>query len=139
MIDGFEDLAVSSRFNGMPAVMVKVFRVGDQNAISVAEAVQDYVERASASAPNGIEILTWHNSARYLESRVGLLVDNALTGLVLVFVVLALFLRLRLAFWITLGIPISFLGAIALMPAFGVLHQHDFAVLFHPRARHRGR
>ena len=120
VIDGFEDLAVSSRFNGKPAVMVKVFRVGDQNAISVSEAVQEYVERASASAPNGIEILTWHNSARYLESRVGLLVDNALTGLVLVFVVLALFLRLRLAFWITLGIPISFLGAIALMPMFGV-------------------
>ncbi len=120
VIDGFEDLAVSSRFNGKPAVMVKVFRVGDQNAISVAEAVQDYVERASVSAPSGIEIFTWHNSARYLESRVGLLVKNALTGLVLVFVVLALFLRLRLAFWITLGIPISFLGAIALMPTFGV-------------------
>ena len=120
VIDGFEDLAVSSRFNGKPAVMVKVFRVGDQNAISVAEAVQEYVERASVSAPNGIAIFTWHNSARYLESRVGLLVDNALTGLVLVFVVLALFLRLRLAFWITLGIPISFLGAIALMPMFGV-------------------
>ncbi len=120
VIDGFEDLAVSSRFNGKPAVMVKVFRVGDQNAIAVAEAVQEYVEGASASAPSGIEIFTWHNSARYLESRVGLLVKNALTGLVLVFVVLALFLRLRLAFWITLGIPISFLGAIALMPTFGV-------------------
>ena len=120
VIDGFEDLAVSSRFNGKPAVMVKVFRVGDQNAISVAEAVQEYVERASVNAPSGIEIFTWHNSARYLESRVGLLVKNALTGLVLVFVVLALFLRLRLAFWITLGIPISFLGAIALMPTFGV-------------------
>ncbi len=120
VIDGFEDLAVSSRFNGKPAVMVKVFRVGDQNAISVAEAAQEYVEHASVSAPNGIEIFTWHNSARYLESRVDLLVENALTGLVLVFVVLALFLRLRLAFWITLGIPISFLGAIALMPMFGV-------------------
>ena len=120
VIDGFEDLAVSSRFNGKPAVMVKVFRVGDQDAISVAEAVQQYVERASASAPNGIEIFTWLNSARHLESRVGLLVENALTGLVLVFVVLALFLRLRLAFWISLGIPISFLGAIALMPTFGV-------------------
>lgn len=120
VIDGFEDLAVSARFNGKPAVMVKVFRVGDQNAISVSEAVQEYVERASASAPSGIEIFTWHNSARYLESRVDLLVENALTGLVLVFVVLALFLRLRLAFWITLGIPISFLGAIALMPTFGV-------------------
>ena len=120
VIDGFEDLAVSARFDGKPAVLVKVFRVGDQNAISISEAVQDYVERASASAPNGIEIFTWHNSARYLESRIALLVKNALTGLLLVFVVLALFLRLRLAFWITLGIPVSFLGAIALMPTFGV-------------------
>ena len=120
VIDGFEDLAVSARFDGKPAVMVKVFRVGDQNAISISAAVQAYVERASASAPSGIEIFTWHNSARYLESRVDLLVKNALTGLVLVFVVLALFLRLRLAFWVTLGIPVSFLGAIALMPAFDV-------------------
>jgi len=120
VIDGFEDLAVSARFDGKPAVMVKVFRVGDQNAISISEAVRAYVERASASAPHGIEIFTWHNSARYLESRIDLLVKNALTGLLLVFVVLALFLRLRLAFWITLGIPISFLGAIALMPTFGV-------------------
>ena len=120
VIDGFEDLAVSARFDGKPAVLVKVFRVGDQNAISISQAVQDYVERASASAPNGIEIFTWHNSARYLESRIALLVKNALTGLLLVFVVLALFLRMRLAFWITLGIPVSFLGAIALMPTFGV-------------------
>ena len=120
VIDGFEDLAVSARFDGKPAVMVKVFRVGDQNAISISAAVQAYVERASASAPSGIEVFTWHNSARYLESRVDLLVKNALTGLVLVFVVLALFLRLRLAFWVTLGIPVSFLGAIALMPAFDV-------------------
>ena len=120
VIDGFEDLAVSARFDGKPAVMIKVFRVGDQNAISISEAVRSYVERASVTAPNGIEIFTWQDSARYLESRVDLLVKNALTGLVLVFVVLALFLRPRLAFWVTLGIPISFLGAIALMPAFGV-------------------
>ena len=120
VIDGFEDLAVSARFDGKPAVMVKVFRVGDQNAISISEAVLAYVERASATAPDGIEIFTWHNSARYLESRVDLLVENALTGLVLVFVVLALFLRLRLAFWVTLGIPVSFLGAMALMPIFDV-------------------
>ena len=120
VVDGFEDLAVSARFDGKPAVMVKVFQVGDQNAISISKAVESFVERASATAPSGIEIFTWHNSARYLESRVDLLVKNALSGLVLVFVVLALFLRLRLAFWITLGIPISFLGAIALMPVFGI-------------------
>ena len=120
VIDGFEDMAVSARFDGKPAVMIKVFRVGDQNAISISAAVRAYVERAAATAPNGVEIFTWQDSARYLESRVDLLVKNALTGLLLVFVVLALFLRPRLAFWVTLGIPISFLGAIALMPTFGV-------------------
>ena len=120
VIDGFEDLAVSARFDGKPAVMIKIFRVGDQNAISISEAVRAYVERAALTAPNGIEIFTWQDSARYLESRVDLLVKNAATGLLLVFVVLALFLRPRLAFWVTLGIPISFLGAIALMPTLGV-------------------
>ncbi len=120
VVDGFEDLSVSATFDGRPAVMVKVFRVGEQSALSVAEAVHSYVRRVAGAFPEGIQISPWQDNARVLESRIDLLVRNAVTGLLLVFAVLALFMRLRLAFWVTLGIPVSFLGAIALMPAFDV-------------------
>ena len=119
VIDGFEDSAASTTFNGKPAVLVQVFRVGEQSAVSVSDAVHDYVAARAPSMPDGIEIAVWQDSARILKSRINLLVKNALAGLVLVFVVLALFMRLRLAFWVTLGIPVSFLGAIALMPLLG--------------------
>ena len=120
VVDGFEDVTLAAMLDGKPSVVVKVFRVGDQNAIRVAEAVQEYVEQVRPTLPTGVEIATWQDSARLLKSRIDLLVRNAMTGLTLVFIVLALFMRLRLAFWVSIGIPVSFLGAIALMPIFGV-------------------
>ena len=87
--------------------------------------------KASRSPPGPIR-------PRFLQSRMDLLIRNALSGLILVFIILALFLRLRLAFWVTLGIPISFLGTLAHDARAGRLDQHDLAVLLHPRARHRG-
>ena len=120
VIDGFEDVTVGATFDGEPAVTIKVYRVGEQGAVEIAEAVYDYVERFSATAPPGISIATWLDSASVLKSRIDLLASNAITGLAMVFVVLALFLRLRLALWVTLGIPVSFLGSIALMPVFDV-------------------
>ena len=119
VVDGLEESAVSTTFNGKPAVLVQVFRVGAQSAVSVSDAVHDYVAATAPLMPNGIEIAVWQDSARILKSRINLLVKNALAGLLLVFVVLALFMRLRLAFWVTVGIPISFLGAIAVMPLVG--------------------
>lgn len=120
VVDGFEDVAVSAFFDGKPAVMVKVFRVGEQDAVAVAEAVHEYVKRAPETLPEGIEVFAWQDTARRLKERIDLLVRNAVTGLVLVFLVLALFMRLRLALWVTVGIPFSFLGTIALMPVFDV-------------------
>ena len=120
VIDGFEDVSVSAMLDGKPSVVVKVYRVGDQSAIDVADAVNRYVERTAPNLPEGVEMAQWQDGARLLKSRIDLLVKNAMTGLALVFVVLALFMRLRLAFWVTLGIPICFLGAIAAMPVFDV-------------------
>lgn len=120
VIDGFEERTVGALFDGAPSVTVKVYRVGDQNTVTIANVVHDYVRQAEEWIPEGIEIATWQDEARLLEGRIDLLVRNAYTGLILVFVVLALFMRVRLAFWVTLGIPVSFLGAIALMPVFGL-------------------
>ncbi len=120
VVDGFEDTDQSAKMDGEPTVMVQVFRVGDQSAIEVADAVYRYVEQARASMPSGITLTTWQDNARILRGRMNLLIKNAVGGLLLVFVFLALFLRLRLALWVTIGIPISFLGALAAMPVFDV-------------------
>ena len=119
VVDGFEEIAISAMLDGKPAVVVQVYRIGDQSADEVAEVVHSYVAATAPTLPDGIEMVTWRDNARLLRSRLGLLGENALTGLLLVFVVLALFLRLRLAFWVTLGIPVAFLGSIAVMPLHG--------------------
>lgn len=120
VVDGFEESDQSSRLDGEDAVLVQVFRVGDQSAIDIADAVYAYIAEAQPRMPAGITLTPWADTARILKSRMDLLVRNAISGLVLVFIVLMLFLRFRLAFWVTLGIPISFLGAIAMMPTLDV-------------------
>jgi multidrug efflux pump subunit AcrB len=120
VIDGFEDTDQAARLDGKPAVLVQVYRVGDQNALDVAAAVHEYVENLKGRLPEGIAVTTWADTAKLLRSRMDLLLRNALSGLILVFIVLALFLRLRLAFWVTFGIPLSFLGTIAAMPAMDI-------------------
>ncbi len=114
--DGFAETDRWSRFNGKLAVLVKVFRVGDQSALDVAGKVQAYLAEARERVPEGIELTVWHDRTRILRSRLDLLLKNGRAGFALVVLVLALFLKLRLAAWVSLGIPISFLGAIALMP-----------------------
>jgi multidrug efflux pump subunit AcrB len=120
VVDGFEETDQTAKMDGEPTVMVQVFRVGEQSAIEVADAVYEYIETAQASMPSGISLTSWQDNAIMLRSRVDLLIRNAITGLLMVFVVLALFLRLRLALWVTVGIPISFLGSLAMMPVFDV-------------------
>lgn len=118
--DDFEDVDLYSRFDGKPAALVKVFRVGDQGALDVADTVHRYTEEKRSSLPAGCSMATWEDQSVVLRSRIGLLTRNAYLGLALVFICLTLFLNIRLAFWTTLGIPISFLGAFWLMPRFDV-------------------
>ena len=120
VVDGFEEQSVSAQLNGIPAVVVQVYRVGEQSAIEVADATHRYIDEASERLPEGITIAAWHDTAKLLKDRIRTLTKNAATGLGLVFVVLALFMRLRLAFWVCIGIPVSFLGSLAMMPVFDV-------------------
>ena len=118
--DSFADEDLSSRFNDKPAVLVRVFRVGEQSALQIAQLAKDYVSSAQATMPEGITLETWQDDSSYLRSRLDLLYRNGRAGLVLVFFILALFLRFRLAIWVTFGIPVSFLGTIWLMPTMDV-------------------
>lgn len=117
VVDGFADTVLAARFDTRPAALVKVFRVGDQDAIVITDAVRRWVnEHGRAMMPQGVEITPWKDESVILKSRIELLLRNAGQGLLLVFVILALFLRLRLAVWVALGIPVAFLGAVAFMP-----------------------
>jgi multidrug efflux pump subunit AcrB len=114
--DTFQETDERAFLGGRPAAMIEVFRVGDQTPTQVATAVKDLVRQRGAELPKKVQLAVWSDRSEILQSRLNLLLRNAAMGLVLVVVVLGLFLQVRLAFWVTLGIPISVIGALALMP-----------------------
>jgi multidrug efflux pump subunit AcrB len=118
--DSFADNDQSSYFNGQPAVRLTVYRVGDETPTSVSDAVKAYLPDLEAKLPPEIQLAVWSDDSEMLADRIDLLIRNARLGLLLVLVILALFLDLRLAFWVGLGIPITFLGTFALMPSMDV-------------------
>jgi multidrug efflux pump subunit AcrB len=118
--DTFRETDTFATFDGKPAAMVKVYRVGEQKPTEISLLVDAYVKEKQGQLPPDLHIATWNDTSELLESRMNLLMKNAGFGLVLVFLVLGLFLEIRLALWVMLGIPISFLGTLFLMPAVGV-------------------
>ncbi|XOV70520.1 MAG: efflux RND transporter permease subunit [Verrucomicrobiota bacterium] len=120
VVDGFMETDQEAFFDGKPSVMVQVFRVGDQNALEISSAVRDYVASNKSALPEGVLMTTWQDDSSYLRSRQELLVKNGLYGLALVFATLALFLRLGLAGWVSVGLFVSFLGTLWVMPIMGV-------------------
>jgi multidrug efflux pump subunit AcrB len=118
--DTFRETDEFARFDSKPAAMVRVYRVGDQKPTEISRIVKDYVEGRQASLPGSLGLATWNDTSELLQSRMDLLLRNARLGLLLVFVVLGLFLEIRLALWVMLGIPISVLGAFLFLPAVDV-------------------
>lgn len=115
--DGFEEADLITRFNGDPAVLVEVYRIGDERVLDIVDDVYTYV--AGLSVPTGIEISVWQDEARLLKSRYELMLKNGLMGLLLVIIALGLFLNSRLAFWVSTGIFVSFIGTFAVMIMLG--------------------
>ena len=118
--EGFEDSNVEQRYDGLPCVDVEVYRVGAQTPIGVSAEVDRVLLDIEEILPPGVEVASTINRSENYEQRLRLLLKNAFLGLVLVLVVLGLFLNMRLAFWVTMGIPVSFLGGLLLMPVIGV-------------------
>ena len=117
--DGYEDIDQANYYNGLPAVRVTAYRVGDESPQQVADSVRAYVQELRRDVPSNITLAIWNDDSEWLRGRIDLLKRNAKLGLFLVLIILALFLNLRLAFWVGLGIPISFMGTFLLMPWFG--------------------
>ncbi|MBN1806282.1 MAG: efflux RND transporter permease subunit [Sedimentisphaerales bacterium] len=118
--DDFEDVDLSAKFDGKRAALIQVTRIGAEDALDIAKTVKQYIEEKKQYLPAGISLALWEDDTQFLKARMDLLTRNAYVGLVLVFLCLTLFLNFRLAFWTTMGIPISFLGALYLIPHFGV-------------------
>lgn len=116
----FRDIDRQAYFDGEPAAQVRVFRVGDQSPLEIADVVKRYVEDKRREWPDGVGVTFWQDRSELYADRIGLLVRNGQLGVILVLIVLGLFLRPALAFWVTLGLPISFLGAFLFMPVFDV-------------------
>ena len=104
-------------FNSQPSNLITVYRVGDQNSIDISSQVKDYVVKKQKTLPDGVHITAFDDEARLLVGRIETMTKNAYQGLLLVVIVLAIFLKPKLAFWVSLGIPISFMGGFWFMPA----------------------
>lgn len=120
VVDGFEDTDQATTFDGEPAVMVRVFRVGAQDVLQIVDEVRRYVAEAQARMPEGVKLTVWRDQSVELRGRIDTMLRNGRAGFLLVLAVLAIFLRARLAFWVALGVPISFAGAIWTLPLFGI-------------------
>jgi multidrug efflux pump subunit AcrB len=118
--DGFVETEGYGRFNGRPTATLQVVAGGQQNELDTAAAVREYLGKKETELPAGVEMDTWIDLSRYLEGRLALMFDNMFMGAILVFVMLSLFLRMKVAFWVMVGLPVCFLGAIWLMPVWPV-------------------
>jgi len=117
---GFVSIDVDPRFNGEVSLSLKVFRGGNASAVSVAREIRQFIKKENKHLPEGVHINYWQDMSVIVESRLKTLINSAAQGLLLVMLLLALFLRPAVAFWVCIGIPVCFLGAIAVMPVLGV-------------------
>ncbi|WP_317930421.1 efflux RND transporter permease subunit [Halioxenophilus sp. WMMB6] len=118
--DGFEDLDVWAHFDGSPAIILDIRRIGEEDVIEVAHAVKAYLQQAERWLPEGIHYQIWQDESQELIARIRTLGNNAISGLLLVIITLTLFMRMRLAFWVTAGIPIALCGSLLLFPALSI-------------------
>ena len=109
-----------NRYNGLPSQRIAVYRVGEQTPTEVSLAVKKQLLEIQERLPESISTAILNDRSTILQDRIDLLVKNLLYGLVLVFLTLSLFLKIPLAFWIMMGIPISYAGAMIAMPGIDV-------------------
>ena len=120
IVDGFVDDPLITEFNDQRAVLLRIYALGDQGALDVSARVQDFADEMQNQLPAGLQIETFRDFTYYLKGRLQMLITNGIYGLLLVFLILTLFLRPSLAFFVMLGIPISFLGALLVLPPLGI-------------------
>ncbi|WP_212747550.1 efflux RND transporter permease subunit [Fodinibius saliphilus] len=118
--DGFEETGFHGTFNHKPTVDLQIYRVGTQSPLDIAESVRNILENAKSSFPPGVTYRIDSNSARDYRDRLSLLTENGFWAIIIVLFILALFLEYRLAFWVMMGMTISFIGGLLFLPLIGL-------------------
>jgi multidrug efflux pump subunit AcrB len=117
IVDGMSDEKSFSRFNAKPSVQLQIKLLSNDSITKAAEAVKQNLQQITNSFwfPKTIETKIWNDESQVIKDRLSLMMKNAITGILLVMIMLALFLNIRVAFWVSIGIPIAFAGALFLM------------------------
>lgn len=120
VIDGYSESNFYALFNGKPSIGIGVDARDREDALKISQAVRDYVDTKKLELPPSVQIDYFADSTYYLDDRLNMMIKNILLGVVLVFLLLGLFLHLKIAFWVCVGLPVAFLGAFWLLPFVGV-------------------
>ena len=118
--DGFTEDPLYALFDGEKAALIPVYRVGMQNTLEVSESVKKYIQQKTSTLPAGVHLTFWKDRSRIVKARLQTLLKSALQGGILIMLLLALFLRPAIAWWVSVGIPISFMGALGVMAYFNI-------------------
>ena len=123
IVDSFDEAPQYTTFDGKRGASLEVYRIGDQNAIELSKKVIDYIAEKNDRLPESVSLTYWRDNSKSIQARLSTLVNSALQGCLLIFILLSLFLRPKVALWVSVGIPISFMGAMSLMPFIGVTYN----------------
>ncbi len=107
-------------FNGQPAALLNVSKTSNEDMLAMVDRVREFVEHEQQKAPPGIVLTVTNDNSSIVRDRLRILIDNGLQGLALVFAVMFLFFGFRYSFWVTMGLPVSMLGALAIMLFMGL-------------------
>lgn len=120
VVDGFDETPIVARYNGKRAIAIDVFRSGQQDIIQIGDDVKAFITQKQQLLPEGISLTYWDDESERIKIRLATLTDSAVLGFVLVIIILSLFLRPTLAFWVACGIPIAFAGTFLVLPFLGL-------------------
>ncbi|MCF8307447.1 MAG: efflux RND transporter permease subunit [Bacteroidales bacterium] len=118
--DGFDESGFHGQFNQQPSVGLSIYRIGDQSPLDIASNVKSILKDFEKRLPPGVEYRIDSNRAEDYRDRLSLLTENGVIAIVIVLLILGLFLEYRLAFWVMMGMVISFIGGLVFMPSFGI-------------------
>ncbi len=116
IIDGYSEFSFVALFNGKPSIGIGIDARDREDSLKIAQAVRRYVAERKQTLPPSVQLDTFADATYYLDDRLNMMLKNILLGALLVFLLLGLFLHLKIAFWVCVGLPVAFLGAILLMP-----------------------
>lgn len=117
VIDGFEDEDILATLNGEPAVLIQVLSQEHMDVVKASDSVHKWVEETQKRLPEGVGLTIWWDNADVYKGRMETIVSSAVTGLLLVFLILILTLRPKVALWVTIGIATAYMGSLALLPS----------------------